>query len=182
MLLTRNRLRRTLVAFFEQRDAKLRALKIMNDIEHNLTRYLSVVTVINIGVGAAAGLIAWGTGMPDPLAWAVLGFILNYVPYLGAIIMVASLFLVAIVTFPTLGMALVPPLLFLVATTLEGHFLTPSVIGHKLTLNPLAVFLALVFWTWAWGPIGAFLSAPLLIIGMVAIAHLFPDPAPALPE
>jgi predicted PurR-regulated permease PerM len=182
MLLGRNHLRRVAVAFFRVREAKLRALKIMNDIEHNLTGYLSTVTIINICIGICAGIIAWATGLPNPLAWAVLGFILNYIAYIGALIMEASMFVVGLVVFPTLTYAIVPPLLYLVVGTLEGHFITPSVVGHRLTLNPLAVFLSLVFWAWLWGTVGAFLSAPLLIIGMVVVDHLFPRDEPDLPE
>jgi predicted PurR-regulated permease PerM len=182
ILLGRNELRRSIVAFFENREAKLRALKIMNDIEHNLTGYLSLVSVINICIGIASGVIAWVTGMPDPLAWAVLGFLLNYIAYIGALIMEASLFLVGLVTFPSLTHALLPPLLYFAVATLEGHFITPSLVGHRLTLNPLAVVLSLVFWTWLWGPVGAFLSAPLLIIGLVAVGHLFPRAEPSLPD
>jgi predicted PurR-regulated permease PerM len=182
MLLGRTRLRRVLVAFFDDRDARLRTLKIMNDIEHNLTGYLSMVAIINFVVGLAAGAIAWLVGLPDPLAWAVLGFILNFIPYIGALIMEAALFFVGLVTFPTLTYALVAPLLYVVFATLEGHFITPSIVGRRLTLNPLTVFLSLVFWTWLWGPVGAFLAVPLLIVGLVAVGHLFPSDDPALPE
>jgi predicted PurR-regulated permease PerM len=181
MLLGRSRMRRVLVAFFDDRDARLRTLKIMNDIEHNLTGYLSMVGIINVAVGIAAGVIAWVVGLPDPLAWAVLGFLLNFIPYIGAFIMQLALFLVGLVTFPTLFQALIAPLLYLGFTTLEGHFITPSVVGRRLTLNPLTVFLALVFWTWLWGPIGAFLAVPILIIGLVTISHLFPSDEPDLP-
>jgi predicted PurR-regulated permease PerM len=182
MLLGRNHMRRWLVAFFDERDARLRTLKIMNDIEHNLTGYLSMVTVINVAVGIGAGLVAWATGMPDPIAWAVLGFVLNFIPYIGALIIEAALFLVGLVTFPTLTHALIAPVLYLAFTTLEGHFITPGIVGHRLTLNPLTVFLSLVFWTWLWGPVGAFLAVPLLIMALVAISHMFPDDDPALPD
>ena len=182
MLLGRTQLRHVLVAFFDDRDARLRTLKIMNDIEHNLTGYLSLVTVINFAVGITAGIIAWAVGLPDPIAWAVLGFILNFIPYIGALIMEVALFLVGLVTFPALTHALAAPLFFVVFATLEGHFITPSLVGRKLTLNPLTVFLSLVFWTWLWGPVGAFLAVPLLIMGLVAVGHLFPDDEPALPE
>ena len=181
MLLGRSRLRRVLVAFFDERDARLRTLKIMNDIEHNLTGYLSIVTIINVAIGFCGGFAAWVTGLPDPVAWAVLAFILNFIPYIGALIMEAALFVVGLVTFPTLTHALIAPLLFLARATLEGHFITPSVMGHRLTLNPLTVFLSLVFWTWLWGPVGAFLAVPLLIVGLVVIDHLFPDDEPELP-
>src|SRR6478672_547123 len=165
MLLGRSQLRRVLVVFFDAREDRLRMLRIMNDIEHNLTSYLSVVTVINIAVGICGGIAAWVAGLPDPVAWAVLGFILNFVPYIGALIMEAALFMVGLVTFPTL----------------EGHFVTPSIMGRRLTLNPLTVFLSLIFWTWLWGPIGAFLAVPLLIMALVVIDHLFPEDEPELP-
>ena len=165
-LIGRTKLRKVTVALFEDRDARLRTLKIMNDIEHNLTGYLSMVAVINFAVGIAAGVIAWGVGLPDPVAWAVLAFIL-----------------VGLVTFPTLTLALAAPLLFVVFATLEGHFITPALIGRRLTLNPLTVFLSLVFWSWLWGPVGAFLAVPLLIMGLVAVTHLFPgEEPPALPQ
>jgi predicted PurR-regulated permease PerM len=183
MLIGRTQLRHVAVAFFEEREARLRTLKIMNDIEHNLTGYLSMVAIINVAVGLAAGVIAWGVGLPDPVAWAVLAFLLNFIPYIGALLMEAGLFLVGLVTFPTLTQALAAPLLFLVFATAEGHFITPAVIGRRLTLNPLTVFLSLVFWSWLWGPVGAFLAVPLLIMGLVAVSHLFPsDEQPALPQ
>lgn len=182
MLIGRTQLRHVTVAFFEDREARLRALKIMNDIEHNLTDYLSMVAIINVAVGLAAGIIAWGVGLPDPVAWAVLAFILNFLPYIGALLMEAALFLVGLVTFPTLAYALAAPLAFLVFATAEGHFITPAIIGRRLTLNPLTVFLSLVFWSWLWGPVGAFLAVPLLIMGLVAVSHLFPSDEPALPE
>jgi predicted PurR-regulated permease PerM len=183
MLIGRTQLRRVTVALFEDRDARLRTLKIMNDIEHNLTGYLSVVAVINVAVGIAGGLAAWAVGLPDPVAWAVLAFILNFLPYIGALLMEAALFLVGLVTFPSLTHALAAPLLFLIFATLEGHFITPSIIGRRLTLNPLTVFLSLVFWSWLWGPVGAFLAVPLLIMGLVAVNHLFPsEEQPALPQ
>jgi predicted PurR-regulated permease PerM len=181
MLLGRTQLRRVLIAFFDEREARLRTIKIMNDIEHNLTGYLSVVTLINLGVGLCGGFAAWVTGLPDPVAWAVLAFILNFIPYIGALMMEAALLMVGLVTFTTLAHALVAPLIFLALATLEGHFITPGIMGKRLTLNPLTVFLSLVFWTWLWGPVGAFLAVPLLIVALVVIGHLFPENEPELP-
>jgi predicted PurR-regulated permease PerM len=181
MLLGRTQLRRVLIAFFDERDARLRMIKIMNDIEHNLTGYLSIVALINIGIGLCGGFAAWVTGLPDPVAWAVLAFILNFIPYIGALMMEAALLMVGLVTFATLAQALVAPLIFLALATLEGHFITPGIMGRRLTLNPLTVFLSLVFWTWLWGPVGAFLAVPLLIVALVVIGHLFPENEPELP-
>lgn len=182
MLLGRRRLRHIVVRFFSHHEARLRSLRIMNDIESNLTGYLSVVAVINAGVGAGAGIIAALVGLPNPVAWGVLGFVLNFIPYIGAGTMELGMFLVGIVTFPSLTHAFVAPLLYIAMGLLEGQFVTPSVLGRRFTLNPLTVFLSLVFWAWLWGPVGAFLAVPLLIIGMVAVAHLFPSLTPELPE
>lgn len=180
-LLGRTELRRHLVQYFEGREARLRAIRILNDVEENLTDYLSVVAVINFAVGLAAMGVAFVVGLPSPIAWGVLGFLLNFVPYLGALIMQLVMFGVGIVTFPTLGQAALAPALYLTFTTLEGHFITPAIMGRRLTLSPLTVFLALVFWTWMWGPVGAFLAVPLLIVGLVAMHHVFPKDTNQLP-
>ena len=180
-LLGRARLRHVIVILFENHDSRLRTLKIINDVERNLTNYLSVVAVINFVVGLGACLIAYFIGLPNPIAWGVLAFILNFIPYIGALIMEAVLLAVGLVTFPTLVQALIAPVLYFGFTTLEGHFITPSIMGRRLALNPLTVFLALIFWTWLWGPIGAFLAVPLLIVALVAINHLFPQEERVLP-
>jgi predicted PurR-regulated permease PerM len=182
MLLGRRQMRNVIVQYFRNRDARLSALRIMSNIEHNLTGYLSVVAIINAGVGVGAAIIAAAVGLPNPLAWGVLGFVMNFVPYIGAAIMELGMFLVGLVAFPTLSYALLAPLLYIAMGLLEGQFITPSIVGRHFTLNPLTVFLALVFWAWLWGPVGAFLAVPLLIIGMVAAAHLFPKHVPDLPE
>jgi predicted PurR-regulated permease PerM len=181
-LLGRNELRRYLVHVFDDRGARLRSLRILNDVERELTSYLTVVTVINVLVGCGTAVIAYFAGLPNIAVWAVLAFVLNYIPYLGPLAMNLVLFAVGIVTFPTLGQALVAPACFIAMTTLEGHFITPSIMGRRLTLNPLNVFLALAFWTWLWGPIGAFLAVPLLITTWVALKHVFPKPEINLPS
>lgn len=181
VLLGRARLRHAVITRFDDHETRLRALKIMNDMEHNLTSYLSVVAVINFVVGLVATAIAFAVGLPSPIAWGVLAFLLNFIPYIGALIMEVVLLAVGMVTFPTLTNALIAPVLYLAFTTLEGHFITPSIMGRRLTLIPLTVFLALIFWTWLWGPAGAFLAVPLLIVSLVAIQHLFPREAHVLP-
>ncbi len=181
VLLGRARLRHAFVTQFTDHEARLRALKIMNAMERSLTEYLSVVAVINLAVGVAATVIAFAVGLPSPIAWGVLAFLLNFIPYLGALLMQGVLLAVGIVTFPTVAHALIAPLAYLAFTTLEGHFITPAVMGRRLTLMPLTVFLSLIFWTWLWGPAGAFLAVPLLIVAMVAIQHIFPQDELVLP-
>ena len=111
----------------------------------------------------------------------MLAFVLNFIPYIGALIMEVVLLAVGLVTFPTLAHALIAPVLYFAFTTLEGYFITPSIMGRRLTLMPLTVFLSLIFWTWLWGPVGAFLAVPLLVVGLVAIQHLFPRDVRVLP-
>lgn len=182
MLLGRRQLRHVFVRFFAHHEARLRTLKIMNDVERNLTSYLSVVAVINASVGIGAGLIAAAVGLPDPVAWGVLGFVLNFLPYIGAGIMELGMFLVGLVTFPSFAHAAIAPLLYIGMAMVEGQFLMPGLVGRRLTLNPLTVFLSMVFWAWLWGPVGAFLAVPLLIIWIVVVAHLFPRHEPELPD
>jgi predicted PurR-regulated permease PerM len=95
--------------------------------------------------------------------------------------MTVSLLGVGLVAFPSLGYALVPPAAFVALATVEGQFITPTVLGHRIELNPLVVLLALAFWAWLWGPIGAFLAVPFTIVGMVALHHLFPPDETKLP-
>jgi predicted PurR-regulated permease PerM len=173
--------RRYMVSFFTTRDAKLRFIRIANDIEDNLASYLAVVSVINFGLGVAVAAGAWLFGLPNPIIFGLLAMVLNYIPYIGAACVTVILFGVGLVTFPSLGYALVPPAAFVALATVEGQFVTPAVLGHRLTLNPLAVLLALAFWAWLWGPMGAFLAVPLTIVGVVTITHLFPPDESKLP-
>ena len=107
--------------------------------------------------------------------------LLNYLPYVGPACMAIILFAVGLVTFPALGQALIAPASLIVLTTLEGHLITPAVLGRRLTLDPLAVFLAIAFWSWLWGPMGAFLAVPLLIVALVTLSHLLPSNEGKLP-
>ena len=175
-------LRNHAVSLFAGRDSKLRFLKIMRDIELNLAGYLTVVSIVNIGVGVIVSVGAWFIGCPNPVIFGLLAALFNYVPYVGPAVMVAILFAVGLVTFSSLGHAFIGPIGLIALTTTEGHFITPTIVGRRLTLNPLLVFLALAFWTWMWGPIGAFLAVPLSIIGLVIFNHLFPADDVQLPD
>jgi predicted PurR-regulated permease PerM len=178
----RQAFRRYVVNMFSTRDGRLRALRVTNDIEHNLSTYLLTVTAINIGVGAVITLITYTMGFPAPLLWGALAFLLNYIPYVGPGIMHVTLFIIGLLTFPTLLPALVAPLLFMAFTFVEGHFLVPAIIGRQLLLHPLAVFLSLAFWAWLWGPVGALLATPLLIMAVVMIDHVYPRSKQLLPD
>ncbi|MCP9627313.1 AI-2E family transporter [Rhodopseudomonas palustris] len=174
-------LRRALVMNFGGRDARLRTLRILNEIELSLGGYLLTVTTINLCYGAATGVICALAGMPNPAGLGALAAILNFIPIIGPSVMFIVLTLVGIISMPTLGEGLIGPLGFALLTFVEGHFITPTIIGRRLELNALAVFIALAFWTWLWGPMGGFLASPLLIVGLVMKEHLLPEDAPHLP-
>lgn len=175
-------LRHQVVAMFSSRDTKLRFLKIMRDIERNLAGYLTVVTIVNVAVGGIVAGGAWLIGYPNALTLGLLAALLNYVPYVGPAAMIITLFAIGLVSFTSLNHAIIAPLGFVAVTTVEGHFVTPTIVGRSLTLNPLLVFLALAFWTWLWGPIGALLAVPLSIVGLVVVNHLLPSDDIQLPD
>jgi len=175
-------LRRRLVFMFSDQEARLRFLRIMNDIERNLAGYLAGVTLINAVLGTIVAVGTWLVGLPNPAIFGLLAALLNYVPYVGPAIMVVVMFGVGLVTFPLLGQAFLAPAGLVALCTLEGHFITPTIVGRRMTLNPLLVVLALAFWTWMWGPIGAFLAVPLSIIGLVVSSHVFPSEQLKLPD
>ena len=175
-------LRRALIMNFGDRPVRLRTLRILNGIEEHLSSYLLMVTTINVGVGIVTGLICAFTGMPNPAGLGALAATLNFIPIIGPVATFAILAVVGLVTFPAIGSGLLAATLFAVVTFLEGHFITPTIIGRRLALNALAVFLALAFWTWLWGPMGAFLSSPLLIVALILKEHLMPVDSPQLPQ
>jgi predicted PurR-regulated permease PerM len=181
-LATQMDFRRHMASFFTTRDAKLRFIRITNDIEDHLASYVATVTIINFGLGVVVAIGAWLFGLPSPIILGLVAMVLNYVPYLGAACTTVILLGVGLVTFPSLGYALAPPAAFVALATVEGQFITPAVLGHRLTLNPLAVLLAIAFWGWLWGPIGAFLAVPLTAVILVTMTHLFPPDESKLPD
>ena len=174
-------LRRALILTFGDHDARLRTLRILNEIEVHLGNYLLTVTLINVGVGIATGIVCAITHMPNPAGLGALAATLNFIPIIGPVATFTILVVVGVVALPTLGAAVMAPMAFVGIAFMEGHFVTPTIIGRRLSLNALAVFLGLAFWTWLWGPMGAFLSSPLLIVALIIKEHLLPDSSPQLP-
>jgi len=175
-------LRRALIMNFGDRTARLRTVRMINEIEVHLGNYLLMVTMINVGVGIATGIVCAVTGMPNPAGLGALAAALNFIPIIGPVAMFVVLMVVGIVAFPSITAGLLAPIVFAAMTFLEGHFITPTIVGRRLELNALAVFIALAFWTWLWGPMGAFLSSPLLIVALIVREHLTPVDSPQLPE
>lgn len=175
LLIGQQELRRNLILVFSGKERRLRVIRILNEIEEDLARYVITVSAINFVLGSLAAIGASVIGLPNPVLWGVLAFLCNFVPYLGPAFVLCVLFGVGLINFSSLGHALIMPAYYLALTTLEGHFITPNIVGKRFTLSPLVVFLALVFWTWMWGPIGGFVATPILIAGLIIFNEFFPE-------
>lgn len=175
-------LRRAMIMNFSDHEWRLRTLRILNALETRLGDYLLMVTMINFGVGIGTGIICAVTGMPNPAGLGALAATLNFFPIIGPVVMFVILTVVGIISASTLGAGLIAAALFVGLTFMEGHFITPTIIGRRLQLNALAVFIGLAFWTWLWGPMGGFLAAPILIVGLILKEHLMPVTGPQLPS
>jgi len=150
------------------------AVSIVHQVEHDISRYLLTITMINAGLGVAVGSAMFLLGMPNPVLWGVMAGSLNFIPYLGAITSATILTLVALLTFEEVGRAVVVPLVFVVLTSLEGLIVTPTVVGRRLSLNPVAIFIWLIFWGWLWGIAGTLLAVPLLAVLKIVCDHVKP--------
>src|SRR5581483_9904296 len=159
-LVYQQRLRRAVVHLVGGREARLATLRTLSDIDEAMTTYFGTFTIVNVCLGLATAALTWAVGLPNPLLWGVLAGVLNFVPYLGPAAVIGMLSVAGLLPFATLGEAVTAPLVFLAVATIEGHFVTPALMGRRLDLNPFAVFLGIAFSTWLWGPAGAFLAVP----------------------
>src|SRR5262249_27888249 len=157
-----NRLLQRIARLLPARHDREQAVAIAREAEATVSRYLLTQTMINVGEGlAVAGAMAL-IGTPSPLLWGACTALVEYVPYVGATVLAGVLTLVGVTTFESpLHAALVPGSFGLIAF-LVANFVTPHVISRNLMLNPLAVFVGLVFWSWIWGVPGTFIAVPLL--------------------
>jgi predicted PurR-regulated permease PerM len=153
---------------------KKRAVSIVREIEMQISRYLLTITLINIGLGTAVGVTVHFLGLPNPIMWGVLAATLNFVPYLGALTGIICMTLAAVLSFDSLGYALVFPASYLLLAALEGNFVTPLVLGRSLTLNPVVILVALTFWGWMWGISGMILAVPILATFKIFCDHIEP--------
>ena len=149
-------------SFGTLRDKK-KALRTVRDIEGEISRYLLTITIINAALGVAVGMAMWLTGMPTPLLWGVMAALFNFLPYIGSLIGIAIVAMVALVTFPTVGAAVLPPLAYFACTAVEGQFVTPTIVGRRLRINTVAVFVAVAFWSFLWSIPGALMAVPILV-------------------
>jgi predicted PurR-regulated permease PerM len=138
------------------------AVRIIRSIEQDLSHYIGMVCLINLGLGTAVAGAMYVIGMPNPLLWGTLAGLLNFIPYLGPVLNLTVVSLVALVSFDQATYALLAPVLYLLINGIESSLVTPTVMGWRLRLNPVVIFISITFWTWIWGIPGALLAVPLL--------------------
>lgn len=151
---------------------KLLAVRIARDIERKLSRYLFTITLINAALGAAIGVAMWALGMPNPLLIGVIGFLLNYIPYVGSMMGIAIAVVVGLANLATLGDAVVAGAVYFALTAIEGQFITPYFVGRSLRLNTVVVFLSVTLWAWLWSVVGMLVATPLLVTVRAFCEHI----------
>lgn len=164
LLIQGNTLLRQVVLITPTRRGKRDAVELVRKIEQGVSSYLLQVTVINTCLGVVIGTAMWLIGLPTPALWGTLAALLNFFPYIGGIAGAIMVFLVGVLTFESLPWAFVAPVVYFCINTIEGNFITPALLGRKMSLNPIFVFLSLTFWGWIWGLGGAILAVPLLAV------------------
>ena len=164
MLAMGDKFLRRLVAALPDFRTKKQAVEIAHQLQSDMSHYLLTVSVINVGFGAVVAAAMFATGMPNPLLWGAMAGLINYIPFLGHTVSAIVIAVVALLSFPEVGAALIPPGVFIVIAALEGNVVTPMILARRLTLNPVAVVAALLIWGWMWGIVGLLLAVPLLVV------------------
>ncbi len=161
-----------LVAVLPQLKDKKTAVRIVRETQTQVSLYLVVTTMINTGVGIATGVALALVGMPNPVLWGVVAGVLNFVPYIGGLVNTVILTLAAFLAFEDASRALLAPLVFTVINILEGNLITPMILGRRMRLNTVAVFIGLIFWWYLWGVPGAILAVPIMATIKIACDHI----------
>ena len=151
---------------------KIHAVEVGRSIQHEIGRYFFTVALINAGLGVATAIALYFLDMPNPLLWGVVVMLLNFIPYLGPTTSLLILAVAAILSFDDLARAWAVPAVFLVLVFIEGQLVQPYVVGRRLSLNPVMVFLAFLVLGWLWGIAGMFIAVPILVALKVFCDHV----------
>lgn len=155
---------KSLMMTWQDRAHRITFLRITQASQFQISHYLLLITLINIGLGIITALGMWMIGMPTPLLWGVSASLLNYIPYLGPLINMILVSFVGLITFDHISTAMLPALLILGLNIIEGQVIQPLFVGRMFTINPVFVFISVAFWGWLWGVAGMFMAVPLLMI------------------
>ncbi len=151
---------------------KRKAVQIARETESAISTYLLTAAAVNLGEGLLVAGVMYLWKMPDPPLWGALVALFEFIPYLGALALIVILAVAALATFDNIGHALLVPVSFLLINVIQGNFVSPLLLGHRLSLNPVALFVGLAFWVWIWGIPGAFIAVPLLATFKIFCDHM----------
>jgi len=153
---------------------KKEAVEIAREVEHNISTFLFTITIINTCLALVVATIMLALGLPNPVLWGVVAGLLNFIPYFGPLSVVLVLVLAGFLSFESTLRALLPATIYLSLHAVESNLITPTVLGRRLTLSPVVIFVSLMFWTWLWGMPGALLAVPLLMTFKILCDHFKP--------
>ncbi len=167
-------LQRNALALLPGRQQKRLTVEILQSIEHEISRYVLTISIINALVGLAfAGSLYWlGVPLDEALLWGTMAAILNFAPYVGPLIGIMIMLLMGFVAFDDVWHSVLPAAIYLGLHTLEGQIVTPIVLGARMALSPLVLILALMLCGWLWGIVGLLLAVPLLVCTKIVLSKI----------
>ncbi|WP_297769040.1 AI-2E family transporter [uncultured Roseovarius sp.] len=167
-LLTRKRMYEWLALWIGTPDDTQVILRRFTNAERLVARYFLTISTINAGLGAILGSALAILGLPGPFIWGCVAALLNFVLYVGPMVVAAGLLVAGLLAFDGF-LVLMPPAIFLGLNMLEAQFVTPAFVGRHVSVNPLLIFVSLVIWLWLWGPIGGIIAIPILVIALAML-------------
>lgn len=174
LLASGDSLLRKVVRILPRLKDKKTAVEVVRQMEADISTYLITITLINLTLGAIVGSGIALFGLPNPLLWGVMAALLNFIPYLGALVGLTAVALLGLMTYDQMIAIWLPIAFYFTATTLEAYIFTPLILGRRLTLNPIVIFISLLLWGWIWGIGGALMAVPILAVTKIVCDHVEP--------
>jgi predicted PurR-regulated permease PerM len=144
----------------------------LRSLKNEVSNYMFTFSLICVGLGVIMACVFWVLELPNPILWGAMVMMLTFIPYLGHLIGIFIIFFVSLITFDSYFHIFGPPIIYFLFTILEGQFITPILLGSRLNLNPLIIFLSIFLWSWLWGISGILISVPLLVTIKIILEHL----------
>ncbi len=151
---------------------KKQAVEISRDVQQNISTYLFAVGLINLGTGLIIGLVLYALRLPNAFMWGGVAALANFIPYFGPIVTILAVALAGLLAFDRVAVGLLPALAYFVIHLVESNLITPYVLGRRFLMNPVVIFVALIFFAWLWGVAGALLAVPILTTFKALCAHV----------
>jgi predicted PurR-regulated permease PerM len=183
-LASRVSLRKTIIMTFRERAQRLAAIRVINAVEQALGFYFATASLIYVALGVVMTVIAYAGGLSMPVLWGFFAFLSSFIPYLGITMMTLAVAIAGVIAHDGVIIGLMPAAAFFTVHLVMENLIFPAVMGRRLEINPFVIFLAIIFWTWMWGAVGAMLALPLSLIAMTIMEELVIEerPQPQLPK